>query len=53
MRQNTIGREDLVKIQAWQMRVKDIIRQNNVIHPADLPISEILAIRADRLERRD
>lgn len=35
-----------------QRRVKEVMREHHVRHPADLPIPEILAIRAARLEGR-
>lgn len=52
MRQNHIAGEDLARVQARQRRVNDAMREHHVRHPADLPIREILTLRATRLEGR-
>jgi len=49
MKTYTIDNEDLARVQARQGRVKDALRNHNVRHPADLPVPEILALRALRL----
>ena len=51
MRGNRIAGEDLARVQARQRRVIETMREHRVRHPADLPVREILALRADRLER--
>lgn len=50
MRQNHITGEDLARAQARQRRVTEAMREHHVRRPADLPVREILALRAARLE---
>lgn len=50
MRENCIAGEDLARVQAQQRRVTETMREHHVRHPADLPVREILALRAARLE---
>ncbi len=50
MKTYTIDNEDLARVQARQNRLKETMREHRVGHPEDLPVSEILAARAVRLE---